>query len=615
MTRHKSSTQLNTQSRYDRFHELNGSHPIMDAVPDLYVNYKARTRHKGKVAYFNYNLGSDMGLIANNHARTLNPELEKELLHTFGLFIINEYDNIHQVKYPENEIRPNHYMATRYLQLQHPSKTGKTSGDGRSIWNGTISHHGTRFDVSCRGTGATCLSPATSLKKRFFQNGDPSISYGCGLCDLDEAIEAAFFSEILHQNGIRTERTLAVLEYPGKLAVVVRAYPNLLRPSHFFRYLKQGNYQGLKSLFEYHFAREQENGNLPKGNFSDQEKYRFFLDKVALDFAGVTASFEDEYIFCWLDWDGDNILMDGGIIDYGSVRQFGLFHHEYRYDDVERFSTSITEQKHKARYIVQNFAQMIDFLKSKKKKNLHKFFHHPILKKFDQAFLACKDQNLLKKIGLRREMAKAVFEKHRPLISQFRKEFSYFERVKSKQGIYKVPDGITCDAVFCMRDILRELPQVLLCKGKTLLPQEFIDVARSQYASKKDVEINATRRQHVLRFQDLYRQIIHRAAILNNGEDEKLLLEVCMRSSVINKYDRVTGNSVTIIVQKLIQQRPKLKADQIYQLLQDFVGHQLLDPEKRRKKDEHAIGPKRQKQMTSLMNGLFKIVRDFRESI
>ena len=88
-----------------------------------------------------------------------------------------------------------------------------------------------------------------------------------------------------------------------------------------------------------------------------------------------------------------------------------------------------------------------------------------------------------------------------------------------------------------------------------------------------------------------------------------------MRSSVINKYDRVTGNSVAIIVQKLIQQRPKLSADQVYHLLQDFAGQQLLDPEKKLQRNDGTSKYKDHKKMASLMHGLFKIVRDFRESI
>ena len=74
-------------------------------------------------------------------------------------------------------------------------------------------------------------------------------------------------------------------------------------------------------------------------------RFEYFLESFTTRFAEISADFEDNYIFCWLDWDGDNILMDGSIIDYGSVRQFGLFHSEYRYDDIDRYSTNIVEQK------------------------------------------------------------------------------------------------------------------------------------------------------------------------------------------------------------------------------------------------------------------------------
>ena len=50
-------------------------------------------------------------------------------------------------------------MATRYLQLQHEIRQGKTSGDGRSIWNGYLKTKTLTFDISSRGTGATILVP------------------------------------------------------------------------------------------------------------------------------------------------------------------------------------------------------------------------------------------------------------------------------------------------------------------------------------------------------------------------------------------------------------------------------------------------------------------------
>src|SRR5690606_33735183 len=133
---------------------------------------------------------------------------------------------------------------------------------------------------------------------------------------------------------------LALIEFEKGYSISVRAHQNLLRPSHFFNHLKQNNYQSLKSIVDYYIDIESTKPSwegCPKGN----SKYDFLLSRVTESFAKMSARFEDDYIFCWLDWDGDNVLMDGGIIDYGSIRQFGLFHHEYRYDDVDRYSTNI----------------------------------------------------------------------------------------------------------------------------------------------------------------------------------------------------------------------------------------------------------------------------------
>jgi len=597
-------------SSYGRFAKINGQHPLMQQVPDFHIEYQARTRKKGKLSYFNYDLARDIGLIDKGHSDSMNKELEKVILHTFGIIIINEYDQANKKKYSASEIRQHKYMATRYLQLQHKSKVGKTSGDGRSIWNGTINNGHMKFDISSRGTGATCLSPAASSKKKFFQNGDTTISYGCGMCDLDEAVETALFSEILHKNGIRTERVLTIVEYPGKMAVVVRAHPNLLRPSHFFRYLKQGNLEGLKALFDYHFEREQFNGNLPRGQFNFDKKLDLFLNKVIEDFAYITAAFEDEYIFCWLDWDGDNILMDGSIIDYGSIRQFGLFHHEYRYDDVQRFSTSILEQKLKAKIIVQNFIQMVDFLRSGEKRPLKNFQDHSDLKKFDKQFAYFKDFNLLKKMGLPLDSLLLVTQKHKNLVRQFRAEFSYFERVKSKRGRYRVPDGISWDAVFCMRDILRELPQVHLKDGRGFTAEEFIDVARSNYARPKDLTLGPIRRRRIARFQNLYSKIVQTVAHDLDKKIQHLWLEICMRSSVINKYDRVTGNGVTTMVNKLMGHRPKLEHQDYSAIIKNLSDHQLLDPDKKLRALKKNVGQK-----NNLLNRLIQIVRDLRESI
>lgn len=595
---------------YTNFAQLNGEHPFKKEVPGGRVEYKARYRKGGKVAFFNFDLAREMGLIAKSHPDQITPDLEKEILETFSLTIINEYDLINEVKFPEEDILPNTFMATRYLQLQHPDKMGRTSGDGRSIWNGSIRHNGKTWDVSSCGTGGTKLSPACNINKKFYQTGDPSISYGCGLSDVAEGLETLFFSEVLGKNGFETERVLAILEYDKGIGINVRANPNLMRPSHFFGHLKQGNYETLKQVADYHIARQIENKSWDQLSFkNDKEKYYYLAQQTAKAFAETAAKFEDEYIFCWLDWDGDNILMDGGIIDYGSIRQFGLFHAEYRYDDVQRFSTTILEQKQKAKYMVQCFVQIADFLTTKKKKSLSHFKKHPIMLSFDKHFVDSKNRNLLQRVGFKKAHADVLIKSHLPTVTKFRKVFSYFERAKSKRAAYKVPDGINRDAIFCMRDILRELPQLYLARSSALSHSEFTEIIKSSYARKSDLKLTEIRKRQINRFQSVYFSMLHALEKDLHVTKGQNLLELTMRSSVINKYDRVTGDSITYIVAKVQKLRPKLNANELYELAQQFSFYQNLDPDQ---KSTSTKAPERHK---NIMQNLYSIVRECREGL
>lgn len=606
----KSHTDEVGKRSYVNFGHLNGEHPFKEKVPGGRVEYKARYRKGGKVAYFNFDLAKDMGLIAKTHAHQLNPDLEKEILETFSLTIINEYDVINNIKFPEEDIYPNTFMATRYLQLQHPDKAGRTSGDGRTIWNGYVRHNGTTWDVSSCGTGGTKLSPACNINKKFYQTGDPSISYGCGLSEMGEGLETLFFSEVLSKNNFKTERILAIIEFEKGISINVRANPNLIRPSHFFGHLKQGNFETLKQVTDYYISRQIENKSWEQLTFkSDKEKYFYLAQQTAKSFAEMSAKFEDEYIFCWLDWDGDNILMDGGIIDYGSIRQFGLFHAEYRYDDVQRFSTTILEQKQKARYMVQCFIQIADFLTTKKKKSLSHFKKHPIMLTFDKHFIESKNRNLLNKIGFKKNHVDHLLKYHLPKVTKFRRVFSYFERSKSKRGMYKVPDGITRDAIFCMRDIMRELPQLYLAKGTILSHSDFIEIIKSSYAKKSDLKLTEIRKKQIHRFQSTYMSFLNAIEKDHHSSRAQQLLELTMRSSIINKYDRVTGDSITFIVEKVMKHRPKLNSDELYDLATQFANYQNLNP------DQKTGSTKLPERHKNIMQNFYSIVRECREGI
>ena len=606
----KSQTEEIQRRSYSTFSRLNGEHPFKTNVPGGCVEYKARHKKGGKVAFFNFDLARDMGLISKSHPNQLNPELEKEILQAFSIVIINEYDVINKIKFPEEEILPNTFMATRYLQLQHPDKMGRTSGDGRTVWNGCIRHNGVTWDVSSCGTGGTKLSPASNLNKKFYQTGDPSISYGCGLSEVSEGLETLFFSEVLGKNGFKTERVLAIIEFDKGIAINVRANPNLIRPSHFFGHLKQGNFETLKQVADHYISRQLENKAWEVTSFkNDKEKYYYLAKQAAKSFSETAAKFEDEYIFCWLDWDGDNILMDGGIIDYGSIRQFGLFHAEYRYDDVQRYSTTILEQRQKARYIAQCFIQIADFLATKKKKSISQFRKHEILKYFDSHFNECKNRNLLNRIGFKKVHQEFLMKSCLNKVEKFRKAFSYFERSKSKRGIYKVPDGINRDAIFCMRDILRELPQLYLTRSGQLSHQDFLEVSKSSYAKKSDLKLTEIRKRQINRFQSLYTSMISALEKEFNLSRGQFLLELTMRSSVINKYDRVTGDSITYIVEKVQKLRPKLTPDELFGLSQQFSSYQNLDPDRKVAVEE---APERHK---NIMRNFSSIVRECREGL
>ena len=568
--------------RYSEFARIDGTHPYRDAMPDGFIDYAARVRPGGNVFYFNFALAKEMGLIPQNHPEILDKELSKATLDTFSLEIINEYDVIHKRRFLASTLKPNRYMATRYLQCQHPDKRGGTSGDGRSIWNGCFKGKRGIWDISSCGTGATSLSPATAIEGKFFKTGDKNVSYGCGRADLADGISAALMSDIFHRNNIPTERTLAVISYKDGTAINVRAYQNLLRPAHLFRYLKQGNHAELKSSVDYYIDRQVEN-RLWEKQPRDDSRYAFFLKKIAYEFANVAALFESEYIFCWMEWDGYNILMDGGIIDYGSVRQFGLFHREYRYDDVERMSTTIVEQKNKAKYTVQVFAQIVDFLITKRKRGIAHYARHAVLHYFDEVFEDKKNKQMIRKMGFDPRMQTALIKDRAFMkdLKEFRKVCDYFERAQSKRGVYEVSDGITSNAVFCLRDILRELPSHYLAGHYPIPPEDFIGILRSEYGSDEDVALTPARRAKVRRFQALYDALVCRASHHFHRPVNTLMAEIRNRSALINRYDRVTGDAILYVADKMMKSARKLHMNPvlIHDIFKEFVEQQILNPE------------------------------------
>jgi len=442
---------------YEKFSEIDGRHPWRNVSPDGYVDYQARYRPHGRVLFFNFPLAKEMGLIPSDHPSSISKDLEQVILNTFSLQIINEYDLEQGKKFPPESIKPHPYMATRYLQTQHRNKQGKTSGDGRSIWNGYLKSNNLIFDISSRGTGTTILSPGAQEAKKVLATGDTTYGYSSGLAELDEMLGSAVMSEIFYRQGIPTERCLAVIGFPDTSAIGVRTAPNLIRPAHMFRYLKQGRLEELKASVDYFIDREVENGfwDIPA---DAKERYTKALDYFARSYAKLAALLEEEYIFNWLSWDGDNMLASGAVLDYGSIRQFAAKHDKYRYLDVDRYSASLAEQRGWARTIIQVFAQAMSFIQTGEKENLNNFRNADSLRVFDEIFARERDQRMLWRIGFTGEQIQYLMANAQKEIRDFDRSLSYFEDRKVRKGIEKLPDGFTHNPVFLIRNLLRLLP-------------------------------------------------------------------------------------------------------------------------------------------------------------
>jgi uncharacterized protein YdiU (UPF0061 family) len=562
---------------YSRLRSIDGRHPLQMAVPSAVVPYPAKRRRDSDIAFFNFDLARTIGLLPASHPDELDASLRRALLDTFSLVIVNEWDEAHDNQPRARDRRAHTYMATRYLQLQHPDKRGLNSGDGRSIWNGILRGRAGSFDISSCGTGVTKLCPATSAEGRFFKTGNVISDYGCGTAHIEEGIGAALMSESFARNGIATERVLAVLSLPSGQAINVRVAPNLLRPSHFFGLLRRRRDEDLRKCVLYYADREIRDGRWP-AMASEEKKVRYLAERVSIDFARTTAMFENEYIFCWLDWDGDNVLCDGSIIDYGSVRQFGLYHHDYRFADTDRMSTSIPEQKRKARQIIQRFIQIRELLLTGERPALSTLKDDAVLDLFDEEFEIHKRRLFLRQIGFDEKAAEKIRIASPAGLETLLRLHNRLERTRSSLGRRAVADGLSWNAVYCMRDILRELPGRFLNGSDNgvspMTPGDFYEIALSDYASRKDRRLNPYRRRLAAQYQSAYLDLIHWVAGRKRRPARAILEEIAPRANRRNPYVRMTGDGLTHATRRLTRNRGRLEPEETYRLIQAFADSQ-----------------------------------------
>jgi hypothetical protein len=559
---------------YARFKLLDGTHPWQDIVPEGSLLYPVRKLAQGKIVYFNFELAKEMGLIPRNHKKKLTRALKKNILDSFNLRIINEFDEAQNLRFHPSVIKPNKYMATRYLQLQHPDKAGRTSGDGRSIWNGCVDFNGTLWDVSSRGTGVTALAPGVVEAGKPLQTGNTDHGYGCGLADLDELYASAIMAETFHRRGINTERVLVIIDIDGTNGIGVRAGRNLLRPAHLFAPLKQGNLESLKKTCDYFIQRQFENKEW-SFNIDHPRRYDKLLEEVTKSFAKFTGFLDRNYIFAWMDWDGDNVLANAGIIDYGSIRQFGLRHDQYRYDDVERMSTNLNEQKKKARQIIQVFAQIVDFIKTGERKTFEHFSQDPSLTNFDKITELSIHDYFLYQMGLTETQRRLAMESRHALVADLYAKYFALETTKTSAKTRKVPDGINRPAIFNMRkglqflasDYDRKDPH---CPNAKLFFKKIL----AQSTKGKDRRLTLNTKRKITAFLNAYYCLVGHVFGLNPVAASSQ--SWARRAQNINRQDRITGDGVLIVVDEIMRakKRKKLTAAVIQEAIDNIISIQ-----------------------------------------
>jgi hypothetical protein len=226
---------------------------------------------------------------------------------------------------------------------------------------------------------------------------------------------------------------------------------------------------------------------------------------------------------------------------------------------------------------VQTIEQMIDFVETGVMKPVRKFAKGEAAKIYDEVFEYNKKSYLLEQCGFPKAQISEVLKKHKQVVSIFERSFEFFERIQSAQGIHEVPDGITSDAVFCMRDFMREIPKEYLAKWDLLSQKELLALMKSSYATGSDASPRTSWNVKTRELQRTYQKLVDAFAKAKGIDRSKMLLEMVMRSSVLNRFDQITGNGILEVTGYLCNQFPLSKTTEIQAIAEAFIAQQSRD--------------------------------------
>ena len=176
-----------------------------------------------------------------------------------------------------------------------------------------------------------------------------------------------------------------------------------------------------------------------------------------------------------------------------------------------------------------------------------------------------------------------------------------------------MPDGLSWNAIYCMRDVLRELPALLLARESEgdprISPRAFYDLALSDYASRADRRLTDHRRRVARDYQRAYLDLVDTLARRQRRSRRATLAGLVPAARARNPYARMTGDGLTHATRRLSRNRRRLRPEESHRLIQAFADFQQRD---------EASPPDLSRErplVQRILRDLLAITRDFRESL
>ena len=97
--------------------------------------------------------------------------------------------------------------------------------------------------------------------------------------------------------------------------------------------------------------------------------------------------------------------------------------------------------------------------------------------------------------------------------------------------------------------------------------------------------------------------------------ERKILLELVMRASIINQCDRITGNSILEVTDKVLREGKKLSFHEMQKVFRDFIQYQKLRPDPDTKNKMKNLNSVEEQGSQKVMHKIMGLVREHRESL